>query len=246
MECLFSILSPGARKSVLFLFLIPVFCHAQDVIINKNGDQWNVRIIKEYDDSVHFSYYFDSSSTVRNINKKYIDYLVREKGYHPMPLDKENGMITYSGIIDVTGKTSAELYQKGRKWLSGAFYPVQTVFETEDEKDGIIIAKGSIPYIYNNRINHPSGGNVQFTFSLYFKDGKYKYSVSGFTHTGKGSIPTVGPLEQVVPPKKDRVFSVWVFNNNWNKLKVVVDDKITGQIESLRKFVSDEQKPESW
>lgn len=235
------------RNAFIILFcLIPGLCNSQDVLINKSGAQWYVRIIKEYYDSIHFSYFLDSAGTLHNINKKYIDHILHEKEYQVMPLDNRTGLITYTGVAEISGKPAGELYERGREWLVKTFSSSAIVFEVDNPAEGKISVKASIVYIYSNTLTHPPGGMINFTFSMFFKDGKYKYTISDFVHTGAGSIPGVGPLEQVEPPKKDRIHEIWVFNNNWNKLKRYTDSKMKDLTETLRKSMAGSSKNESW
>jgi hypothetical protein len=232
--------------SFLALVMIALPSLSQDVIINRSGVQWNVNIVREFTDSVHFIFCDDTTRTVKNIDRKYVENVVYEKNYKKLPVDRQTGLITWSGIIELSGKNVTQLLASAKDWLSHPPLSVTMQVVDEDNAEGKIIAKGSFLYIYNNLINHPPGGSVHFTLSLFFKNGKYKYVINEFVHSGIRKIPSVGPLEQTEPPRKENVFETWMFRNNWNRLKIYTEGQINSLVESLEKAMAGRDKGESW
>ena len=97
-----------------------------------------------------------------------------------MPVDENTKLITYTGVIEVTGANKAELFRRGLAWFN-AFYKNPTEVIREKDTVGLKIVGKPRFKILNEA--GPSGvktdaGLVQYTITLAMKDGKFKYEIT--------------------------------------------------------------------
>jgi len=76
----------------------------------------------------------------------------------------------------------------------------------EDKQSGVLIGKANIPLSYKSLIGEHELQSVLFTFSLYFKNGRYKYEVTDFIYQQQ----TPSPLIEI----KDIPFEYIYFNKD--------------------------------
>ena len=110
-------------------------------------------------------------------------------------LAADGSPIGRDGVVQVEGATAAQLYARGKLWFAEAFIDSKNVLEVEDKETGVLVGKGTIPYEPNVFIS--SGvirGHIGFTVKILVKDGRYKYTLTDFTHTGSFSS-IAGPVD---------------------------------------------------
>ncbi|CAN5636678.1 hypothetical protein BH11BAC2_BH11BAC2_04730 [soil metagenome] len=97
-----------------------------------------------------------------------------------LPLDDVSKLITYSKAQEIAGQTAGQLYQKAISW-AGTYYKNPTdVIREKDSVGGKIVCKARF------KISNPAdkkgvasdAGLVQYTLTLQFKEGKYKYTLT--------------------------------------------------------------------
>ena len=93
------------------------------------------------------------------------------------PIDSLTGKISYKEIVYLDSTIQQQvLYKAAREWFAKKFVSANDVLQMEDEKEGILIGKGSF------LVNGGFFGNIpfpnRFTISMYFKNGKYKYELT--------------------------------------------------------------------
>jgi hypothetical protein len=116
-----------------------------------------------------------------------------------LPYDTDTQLITYQGVVESTGVTQAQLYARAQDWLAKT---ANTTSNTPPQSTATdqLVAKGSWPSTISLMGGTVAAGTIQYTLSIYFKDGRYKYVLTNLTHTSTGGvqdIAAVGPLEQV-------------------------------------------------
>lgn len=129
------------------------------------------------------------------------------KGYSQtasyLPIDKETKLITYSEVVIMDSTINKnELYSRAREWFAKAFKSSINVIQMDDKENGKIIGKG-LTQVYHKSFgkSYPSG-NINFTISLYLKDGKYKYEITNFHHTGETNVDSQGNCEDMIHTQK--------------------------------------------
>lgn len=102
-------------------------------------------------------------------------------------------LLIYTDIVTVENVSKDQLFTRARAWLVDAFKDSKEVIQVQDKETGELIAKGimksDVPY------KNFMGTTVvpcytSFKFSIWVKDGKYKYEMTDFNNTEfKGSVP---------------------------------------------------------
>jgi hypothetical protein len=114
------------------------------------------------------------------------------------PIDTTTKKITYSEVIQIAGATKDDLYKRGKN-LGIAGNGTQK----DDPAQGLYVYKGYFNVSYpapQPGLQHK--GKVEYQVTLACKDGKYKYIVTNFVHSGEkasggkleGALPECGKL----------------------------------------------------
>lgn len=100
------------------------------------------------------------------------------------PLDSLTHKIKFTDIVYLDSTSSKQdLFLRAREWFAKTFKSSNYVTQMEDKEAGILIGKGSLE-IFLKVLGSSTGGNYfNFTISLYFKDGRYKYDFTDFTYS---------------------------------------------------------------
>jgi len=116
----------------------------------------------------------------------------------PAPIDAKTGLITYEGVVAVPGVTQAALYARANAWIANTYRSANAVIEMQNKEAGQLIAKGLVPVTIRSLGMANDGGVVRHTLTIYVKDNKYKYVLTGLTHeaTGAPNLYSGGALEQ--------------------------------------------------
>ena len=121
-----------------------------------------------------------------------------------LPIDSLTSKITYSEVIYVDSLANKqELFSRAKEWFAKAYKSSTNVIQMEDKESGKIIGK-ALMQVYHKAFgsNYPSG-YINYTISIYIKDGRYKYEVTDFHHTGQlvsggNRIPDYGVCEKMI------------------------------------------------
>lgn len=81
-----------------------------------------------------------------------------------------------SEVVELTGKSSAELYKSAKEYLVLNTKPGNLFIQIDNPDDQKIISTGVKNIIFSLQ-NYPTYIDVNYAISLQFKDGKYEYSV---------------------------------------------------------------------
>jgi hypothetical protein len=104
-----------------------------------------------------------------------------------LPIDSLTNKITYSEVVYVDSLANKqELFSRAREWFAKAYKSSTNVIQMEDKESGKIVGK-ALMQVYHKALgsNYPSG-YINYTISIYIKDGRYKYEVTDFHHTDYG------------------------------------------------------------
>ena len=134
-----------------------------------------------------------------------------------LPIDSTTHLITYSEVVKVDGNKD-ELYSRAREWFAKTYNSAQSVIQM-DTKDKIV-GKALMQVYYKGG----DFGYINYTVSIYLKDGKYKYEITDFYHTGEErsggvyignyyvptpNIPDYGLCEEMMHEKKKHAQKVF-------------------------------------
>jgi hypothetical protein len=154
-----------------------------------------------------------------------------------LPIDEDTKRITYSDVIMVDSSvTKNELFSRAREWFAKTYNSSTDVVQMEDKENGKLVGK-ALTQVYHKAMgsNYPSG-HINYTISLYFKDGRYKYEITNFHHTGQlvsgGRIPDYGVCEDMI----NTTHKTMGFSNQktYNYYLTQLDENITTLIVSLK------------
>ncbi|MCX6252780.1 MAG: hypothetical protein NTX61_18750 [Bacteroidetes bacterium] len=120
---------------VIILGLIlsnPSKLKSQDIIKLLSGQEWQVKVIQEYDDSVLFYYSQDSLKIIHSLKRKYIDKV----DYHGVPvkfpIDLVSKKVIYTGVVQVDSSLNANtLYNILKEWFAS---DVSKFYRSSSEK----------------------------------------------------------------------------------------------------------------
>jgi hypothetical protein len=116
-------------------------------------------------------------------------------GAQNLPIDKNTGKITYLEVVDATGMTAKDLYKVAKDWGVSKGYKIKK----EDDATGEIVFEGTTPMEYAGVKGKMESGNVNYTFSVFLKEGKYRFIVTDFVHAGATAAVSGGKLESATP-----------------------------------------------
>lgn len=148
-----------------------------------------------------------------------------------LPIDSTTGKITLSEVLKVEGTNQDQLYSRAREWFVHTYKSADNVLQMDDKQAGKLIGKGWNPLRYNTV-------QMWYTFSVYLKDGRYKYEISDIHYKSNASTVEVSvPIEKVFENgtdnkpaiEKRRQDTVESLNLVIAKLKAAMDKKETGK-----------------
>ncbi len=130
-----------------------------------------------------------------------------QPSYLELPIDSRTNKITYTDVVHTDSTLlTADLFTIARIWFAETFRTSGSVIQMEDKQSGVLIGKANIPLSYKSLIGEHELQSVLFTFSLYFKNGRYKYEVTDFIYQQQ----TPSPLIEI----KDIPFEYIYFNKD--------------------------------
>lgn len=94
----------------------------------------------------------------------------------------------------------AELFNRARSWAKENYNTKNNYIVTEDPNSGEISGTGVIEYRTSNKYRGYScvEGPIKFSFSIYVKDGRYKYQFNAFDHKGSaGNLCRAGNFGRI-------------------------------------------------
>ena len=155
-----------------------------------------------------------------------------------LPIDSTTKMITYTEVVHVdTSINKLESYSRAREWFAKQYKSSTNVIQMDDKESGKIVGK-ALMQVYHRALgsNHPSG-YINYTISIYLKDGRYKYEITNFYHTGQyvgdgNRIDDYGPCEDMIHTKK-KIMGM-SYQKTFNYYLLQLDDNIKLLIVSLK------------
>jgi hypothetical protein len=117
----------------------------------------------------------------------------------------------------------------------------------EDKESGKIVGKALMPVIFKKFGTFPNG-SIHYTISIYVKDGRYKYEITDFYHTGDGTGPDFGTCEDMISTKKGSVGGIPI-RKKISSYLVQMDAGIKSLILDLKKSMnvtSNANKNDDW
>lgn len=156
--------------------------------------------------------------------------------------------LTYFNVVHIDSSTSKdELFDRAKIWFVESYNNADAVIHMENKEKGIIIGKGLFNYTpsKNSYITKPLTGVIHYTFSVYFKDGRYKYYMTDFIHESRASLTphSVGLMTQA-----KEIFTTKILNECWSEMKAETSRYSDFLAEDFKKsmIVQDEILNDDW
>ncbi|MFM1876172.1 MAG: hypothetical protein RL266_1909 [Bacteroidota bacterium] len=109
-----------------------------------------------------------------------------------MPLDPKTNLITYSEVPEVAGVSSADLFDRAMKWGGEYFKNFAEKLKKQDKAAGELEIFYRFPiYAYDSKgvKTTTKQGLAQFTLTIMFKDGRYKYTITDLNLKATSYMP---------------------------------------------------------
>ena len=147
-----------------------------------------------------------------------------------LPIDSSTNKITYSDVVYVDSlATKQELFSRAREWFAKAYKSSTNVIQMEDKERGTIIGK-ALMQVYYKEFPY---GYINYTISIYIKDGRYKYEFTDFHHTGQGrDVPDFGICEKMIKTS-DKYMGI-SYQKYYNYCLYHMDNNIKNLISDLK------------
>ena len=107
-----------------------------------------------------------------------------------LPVDKNTNKVTFIENIAAPGMSVADLEKVVKEYMKEKPYTVTT-----EEAGGKIIYQAFVNVSHPKKDGGFEEGKVNFSYSIFFKEGKYRIIMADFTHEGEGKAPDGGALE---------------------------------------------------
>jgi hypothetical protein len=174
------------------------------------------------------------------MRKIIIALLLCNSAFAQLPIDSTTHLITYTGIVQANG-TQSELYSRAREWFAKTYNSAQSVIQMDNNSE--IVGK-ALMQVYDKG----KCGFINYTISVFFKDGKYKYEITNLYHTGEQRPPTyIGSqyvASQPVPDYGNCESMLHGKNKMWqrfyDKLLNQMDNNIKSLITSLKEAMNNQ------
>ena len=155
-----------------------------------------------------------------------------------LPIDSGTGKITYSDIVYVDSLVKKqELFLRAREWFAKTYKSSTNVIQMEDKESGEIIGKALMKVYHKALGTYYPSGHINYTISIYLKEGKYRYEITHFYHTGQitshgATIPDYGSCENMINTT-DRTMGI-SHQKMYNYYLEQMDDKTKALIADLK------------
>lgn len=97
-----------------------------------------------------------------------------------LPMDMETGLYSYNKVVEVHGINKDELYKRALNWANSYYKNPGDVIREKDPQSGKLVIKAR--YRINNEPDKKGvvtqAGDVMYTLTMLFKDGRYKYEIT--------------------------------------------------------------------
>lgn len=98
-----------------------------------------------------------------------------------MPIDKDSEKITYTAVNEVAETSATDLYDRALDWATSYHKNAAEKLRVQDRDGGKMELFVRFPfYAYDKKGNKTSSrqGLAQYTMTILFKEGRYKYTVT--------------------------------------------------------------------
>lgn len=151
--------------------------------------------------------------------------------------------LEFSEVVQATGVSKDELYNRAKNWVVRVYNNPQKVIQLDDRTNGQISVKGLFTYPFRGCKN-----NINYTLSLYVKEGRYKFEMHDIYFTAFGSAGNqidFGLLTPNPEVPKMRGYIRGTMQKLWHEAQLKSEQYSTSVLESLKTAMSTETETQS-
>lgn len=149
----------------------------------------------------------------------------------------------FEEVVKVDSTTTKdELYNRARAWVVKTFNDEKAVLSIQDKETGELSGSGSMRF-QSSRVFFGVvcvNGNISYKFSIFLKDGRYKYLFHSFVHSGsyfENSKPiSYGML--TLSDKSPEPSRGSANDKAWNEIKLKANLRVDELVSSLKEGMS--------
>lgn len=152
------------------------------------------------------------------------------------PYDTLREMIYYSGVVEdviYEESTADSLYWRFKKYLTTRFGAKTLKEWTEEDKRGqkFIVKPNADLVVSTNEFNGKNSGSINYTLTMRFQDGRFKWEMSNFVHV----IPAQG-----ISGGENRVYAEYYYTTKRNikscdLLLIAIDNEVKNTVKQIKK-----------
>lgn len=105
-----------------------------------------------------------------------------------IPVESETGQIKFTEVVDEEG-TKDELFNRCIYWLNDFYKDPTRVTTIRDVPTGKIVGRHQFRIYYDEEGVKKIGGMVKYTFTIEFKDNKYRYTINELLLKSQTNLP---------------------------------------------------------
>lgn len=132
-----------------------------------------------------------------------------ELSWPAMSIDSKTNLITYSEVPEVGAVTADKLYDRAMKWGNDYYKNFAEKLRKNDKEAGEIEIFARFPfYAYDKKGEKTSSrqGLAQYTLTILFKDGRYKYTVTDLNYKSTSHQPLEQWLDREDPNAENHAY----------------------------------------
>lgn len=161
-------------------------------------------------------------------------------------INESTNKISYSEVVILDSITSKEiLYSKAREWFAKSYNSSNNVIQMDSKESGKIIGKALFDVTFSGPFKKVfNGGVIHYTIAIYLRDGRYKYEITDFYHTGGlangHKTPDGGSCENLITREK----GFWgnSYKKTYLQYLIQMDEYIKALIYSLKDSMKESAK----
>jgi len=163
--------------------------------------------------------------------------LAQKKGelnWPAMEVDPSTNLIAYSGVPEVAGATAADLYDRAFKWGQDYYKNFGEKLRKQDKEAGEMEIFARFPvYVYDKKgvKTTSTQGLAQYTLTIRFRDGRYKYTLTDLNLKATSYQPLEAWLDREDPNATNHSYYL-----------TDVDAEITATLKSMTEAIATDAK----
>jgi hypothetical protein len=162
-----------------------------------------------------------------------------------VPIDSSTNLISYRKTLQLDQLSKDDIYSGLKVWIAKSFVSANSVIQNDDKEGGVIVLKSLFPV----RTKMFAAGDIHFIMTFEFKNGKFRYEMTNFHHTGAyvsgaGKQEDIGPCERMIN-NQERTMGI---KNApyYNKLLIQLEENCYIICSSLETSMNDLIKRDDW